>query len=126
MVRDAEANAEEDQKFEELIVVRNAADGIIHATKKTLEEAGDKIAEEERIAIQEAITQTEEALKSGDKEQIETKTKELTEVSSTLAQKMYTEPETSDGAAQKDSDSNSSGEAVDAEFEEVKDEKNDK
>ena len=126
MVRDAEANAEEDQKFEELIAVRNAADGIIHATKKTLEEAGDKIAEEERIAIQEAITQTEEALKSGDKEQIETKTKELTEVSSSLAQKMYTEPETSDGAAQKDSDSNSSGEAVDAEFEEVKDEKNDK
>jgi molecular chaperone DnaK len=94
--------------------------------KKTLEEAGDKIAEEERSAIQEAITQTEEALKSGDKEQIETKTKELTEVSSSLAQKMYTEPETSDGAAQKDSDSNQSGEAVDAEFEEVKDEKNDK
>ena len=126
MVRDAEANAEEDQKFEELIVVRNAADGIIHATKKTLEEAGDKIAEEERTAIQDAITQTEEALKSGDKEQIEAKTKELTEVSSSLAQKMYTEPGASEGASETDSSSNSDAEAVDAEFEEVKDEKIDK
>ena len=126
MVRDAEANAEEDQKFEELIAVKNAADGIIHATKKTLEEAGDKVSEEEKTAIQEAITRTEDALKSGDKEKIETRTKELTELSSSLAQKMYTEPEASEAAAETESTSNSNAEAVDAEFEEVKDEKNDK
>ena len=70
--------------------------------------------------------QTEDAIKSGDKEKIEAKTKELTEVSSSLAQKMYTEPETSEGATETESTSNSDAEAVDAEFEEVKDEKNDK
>jgi molecular chaperone DnaK len=125
MVKDAEANAEADKKFEEMIQVRNTADGMVHATKKTLEEAGDKATEEEKSAIEAAITETEEALKGDDKEAIEAATTKLTEASSGLAQRMYAEQaeagqeagaEQSEGSAQDD-------DVVDAEFEEVKDNK---
>jgi molecular chaperone DnaK len=124
MVQDAEANAEADKKFEEMIQVRNTADGMVHATKKTLEEAGDKATEEEKTAIEAAITEVEEALKGDDKEVIEAATTKLTEASSGLAQRMYAEQaaageqgaEQAEGAAQDD-------DVVDAEFEEVKDSK---
>jgi len=129
MVSDAEANAEEDRKFEELITVRNQGDAIVHATKKTLEEAGDKASDEERSAIESAIGELEEALKGSDKELIETKTQALTEASSSLAQKMYAEQAEAAQAAdaageQADSaDSNKADDVVDAEFEEVQDDK---
>src|SRR5690554_4957300 len=89
MVRDAEANAEEDRKFEELVQARNQGDAMVHAVRKTLTEAGDKVTEAEKESIEGAIKDLEEALKGIDKEDIEAKTQKLTEVSSELAQKMY-------------------------------------
>ncbi|MFT7110506.1 MAG: molecular chaperone DnaK [Psychrobacter glaciei] len=126
MVKDAEANAEADKKFEEMIQVRNTADGMVHATKKTLEEAGDKATEEEKTAIEAAITDVEVALKGDDKEAIEAATTKLTEASSGLAQRMYAEQaeaaeQGSDAGQSEDSANND--DVVDAEFEEVKDTK---
>ncbi len=130
MIKDAEAHSADDKKFEEIITARNTADGLVHATKKTLEEAGDKATDEEKDAINNAITPLEEALQGDDLAEIEAKTKDLTDASTTLAQKLYAEqaqeagadagagpgPETADtGAATDDG-------AVDAEFEEVKEE----
>ncbi len=89
MVRDAEAHADEDKKFEALVTARNTADAMIHATKKTLQEAGDEASESEKSEIEAAIEALETALKSTDLEDIEAKTQKLTEVSSSLAQKMY-------------------------------------
>merc|ERR1712070_828283 len=68
MVKDAEANAAEDKKFEDLVQARNTADGLAHATKKTLEEAGDKATDEEKAAIEKAVKEVEEAVKGDDKE----------------------------------------------------------
>ncbi len=120
MVQDAEANAAEDQKFEELVAARNAGDGMVHSSKKMLEEAGDKATDEEKAAVEAAITELEEALKGDDKDDIEAKTKALTEASHSIAEKMYAEQaaqgEQGEAAPEADDD------AVDAEFEEVKDE----
>jgi molecular chaperone DnaK len=125
MVADAEANAEADKQFEEMIQVRNTADGMVHATRKTLEEAGDKATEEEKAAIEKAIADLEEALKGDDKADIEAKTNALTEASSTLAQKMYAEQaaqaEGAPGGQQAGGSSKQDDNVVDAEFEEVKD-----
>jgi molecular chaperone DnaK len=125
MVRDAEANAEEDQKFEELVTARNAADAMIHATKKTLDEAGDKVEEGEKTAIEAAIAELEEAMKGGDKAEIEAKTLALTEASSSLAQRMFAESQADAAGAAESATTESGGEpdAVDAEFEEVKEDK---
>jgi len=123
MVRDAEAHAAEDKKFEELVAARNKADGMIHATQKTLKEVGDKATEEEKSNIEKAIAELEEALKGDDKDEIEAKTEKLVEASGTLAQKLYAE-QAQAGAAQgadQASDAGGAEEAVDAEFEEVKD-----
>ena len=122
MVRDAESHAEEDIKFEELIAARNMADGMIHATRKTLEEAGDQVDAGEKSSIESAIEDLEQSLKSDDKEDIEAKTQKLTEVSSSLAQRMYTEAQSAD-AQSAAADSDDASDAVDAEFEEVKDDK---
>ena len=124
MVADAESHAEEDRRFEELVIVRNAADSMIHSTRKILEEAGDKVTDEEKNSIEAAISELEESVKGDDKSDIEAKTQKLTETSSTLAQKMYAEQAQS--AAQEAGDTTSDGagdDAVDAEFEEVKDDK---
>jgi len=128
MVADAEANAEADKLFEEMIQVRNTADGMIHATKKTLEEAGDKATEEEKAAIEKAISDLEEALKGDDKADIEAKTNALTEASATLAQKLYAEQaqqaegaQGAPGGQQAGGSSKQDDDVVDAEFEEVKD-----
>ena len=127
MVNDAEANAEADRKFEELITARNQGDAMVHATKKTLEEAGDKVGDDERKSIETAISELEEALKGDDKDDIEAKTKALTEASSALAQKMYAEQAGAQGAdASGDAGQSDAGKAddvVDAEFEEVQDDK---
>jgi len=126
MVKDAEANAEADKKFEEMIQVRNTADGMVHATKKTLEEAGDKATEEEKTAIEAALAEVEEALKGDDKEAIEAATTKLTEASSGLAQKMYAEQAAAQQAGEAGAQQQEAGkddDVVDAEFEEVKDNK---
>ncbi|MDA0805582.1 MAG: molecular chaperone DnaK [Proteobacteria bacterium] len=125
MIKDAEANSADDKKFEEMVMVRNTADGMIHATKKTLEEAGDKATDEEKEAINTAIAELEEALKGSDKEAIEAKTTALTEASSALAQKMYADAAAAEGAEQA-AEGSAEDDAVDAEFEEVKDEEKDK
>ncbi|WP_257294352.1 molecular chaperone DnaK [Endozoicomonas sp. YOMI1] len=126
MVKDAEANAADDKKFEELAAARNQADALAHATRKTLEEAGDKATEEEKAAINKAIEDVEAAVKGDDKEEIEAKTKALSEASAGLAQKMYAEAQ-QQGEAQADAGAeqkaDAADDAVDAEFEEVKDDK---
>ena len=132
MVQDAEANAAEDKKFEELAAARNTGDGLVHATRKTLEEAGDKATEEEKTAINAALTELEEALKGDDKDAIEEKSKALSEASSGLVQKMYAEAQQqqagasgAEGAAKQEgaSATATADDAVDAEFEEVKEDK---
>lgn len=125
MIKDAEANSADDKKFEEMVTVRNTADGMIHATKKTVEEAGDKATDEEKEAINTAIAELEEALKGDDKESIEAKTTALTEASSALAQKMYADAAAAEGA-ENAAEAGGEDDAVDAEFEEVKDEEKDK
>ncbi|MBV57723.1 MAG: molecular chaperone DnaK [Pseudohongiellaceae bacterium] len=124
MIKDAEANVAEDKKFEELITARNSADALVHATKKTLEEAGDKVTDEEKDAINTAVTAVEEAIKGDDLADIESRIKALSEASSGLAQKMQAEQEAQAGAAKGAADAGASGndDAVDAEFEEVVDE----
>lgn len=126
MIKDAEAHSADDKKFEEMVTVRNTADGMIHATKKTLEEAGDKATDEEKEAIGTAITELEEALKGEDKDAIEAKTTALTEASSALAQKMYAEQAAAGEAGAEGAAESSEDDAVDAEFEEVKDDEKDK
>ena len=125
MVADAESHAEEDKKFEELITSRNTADSMIHATKKTLEESGDKVSDEERKKIESAITDLEGVLSGDNKVDIDAKTQALTEVSAALAQRMYSEEaqgsETSASSGESQTSSEVDSDAVDAEFEEVKD-----
>jgi molecular chaperone DnaK len=124
MVKDAEANAEADRKFEELVTARNTAEGLAHATRKTLEEAGDKATAEEKEAIEAALAEVDEAVKGDDKDAIEAATTKLTEASSGLAQKLYQEQaaqqQAGEAQPQADAGEESSGDAVDAEFEEVK------
>ena len=91
MVQDAEANAEDDKKFEELVQARNAADTLIHGCKKTLEESADKVEAEEKESIESAITDLEEILKGENQDKIVEKTKTLFEVCSCIAQLLYAE-----------------------------------
>ena len=117
MVKDAEANAEEDKKFEELVQARNTADGLAHAAKKTLEEAGDKASDEEKSAIEAAIAKVEEAVQGDDKEAIDSAAKDLSEASSGLAQKLYAEQQAQGADAA--GEQSTGDDAMDAEFEEV-------
>ena len=117
MVKDAEANAAEDKKFEELVQARNAADGLAHAAKKTLEEAGDKATDEERSAIEAAIAKVEEVVQGDDKEAMDAAAKELSEASAALAQKLYAEQQAEAGSAE--AGEQPADDAMDAEFEEV-------
>ncbi len=124
MVRDAEANAEEDQKFEEMVQVRNQADALVHATRKQIEEVGSDLATNDKEAIETALGELETALKGSDKEEIEAKQQALIEASSKLmeaaqakAQQAGADAGQDAGGAGKDDD------VVDAEFEEVKDDK---
>ena len=116
MVADAESHAEEDRKFRELVDVRNQADGLIHAAEKTLNDLGEKATSEERLNIENAVSDLKTVLDKDDKEAIEAKTAALAEASGSLAQKLYAEQQAeapADGATGADDD------VVDAEFEEV-------
>ncbi|UTF60256.1 molecular chaperone DnaK [Gilvimarinus sp. DA14] len=122
MVKDAEANAEADKKFEKLVTARNSLDGLIAATQKTLKEAGDKATDEEKSAIEAAIAEAEEAVKGDDVDAMEAATTKLTEASGSLAQKMYAEQQQQAGGEQQaDAQQEADDGVVDAEFEEVKD-----
>jgi molecular chaperone DnaK len=123
MVQDAEVNAEADQKFEELVTSRNTLEGLINATKKTVEEAGDKATDDEKAAIEGAVKEAEEALAGEDIAAMEAATQKLTETSGPLAQKMYAEQaEQAEGGGGADSaeQTEAGDDVVDAEFEEVK------
>ena len=118
MVSDAESHAEEDRKFRELVDARNQADSLIHASEKTLSELGDKASSEERLNIENAVSDLKAALEKDDQDAIQAKTAVLAEASGTLAQKLYAEQ-----AAQEAGDGEAStaegDDIVDAEFEEV-------
>ena len=125
MMRDAEANAEADRKFEEIAKARNTADGMIHATRKTLADLGDKVSAADKEKINAAITDLEQAARGDDIKELEAKIAVLTEHSAQLAQQSYasgqsTSPQQEAGAtasSQKDDG------VIDAEFEEVKEDK---
>lgn len=128
MQKDAEAHVEEDRKFKELIQTRNMADGIVHATTKAMNEAGDKIAGEEKEQLETALNSLKEALKGEDKEAIEARLKELSEISNKMSDRLYPAPEGAENSGAATDAGNSSDESaakaddvVDAEFEEVKD-----
>ena len=127
MVQDAEVNAEADKKFEEVVAARNTADGMVHAARKTLEEAGDNATEDERSAIDAAIAEVEEAIKGDDAGAMEAATTKLTEATGGVAQKMYAAQQAQDAPAGTDAaDAGAEpdqGDVVDAEFEEVKEDK---
>ena len=122
MVKDAEANAEDDKKFEELVKTKNNADMLVHATRKTIEESEDKLEDEEKNQVEEALKGLEEAISSEDIEAIESATKNLNDVLTPLTQKLYKQ-ESAEGQSDTNTDEDSSTEnTVDAEFEEVKEE----
>ena len=129
MVKDAEAHAEEDRIAKEMVDTRNMAENMIHASRKSMEELGDKVEENEKTEIEEAIKNLEESLKGDDKSDIEEKTKTLTEVAGKLAERAYKasadeqpqpSPAEADSAASSESDDEN---VVDAEFEEIDDDK---
>ncbi|ABZ00615.1 TPA: molecular chaperone DnaK [Pseudomonas putida] len=122
MVRDAEANAEEDRKFEELAAARNQGDALVHSTRKMVVDAGDKVTAEEKAAIEAAVVALEAAVKGDDKAAIDAKVEELSKVSAPVAQKMYAEQsaEQPQGGAQQAEPEAKHDDVVDAEFEEVK------
>jgi molecular chaperone DnaK len=126
MVQDAEANAEADKKFEELVAARNTAEGMVHASRKTLEEAGEHATDDERAAIEAAIAESEEAIKGDDAAAMEAATTKLTEATGSVAQKMYAAQQAEGAEAESGAeaaDDADQGDVVDAEFEEVKEDK---
>jgi len=127
MVKDAEAHAEEDKKFHELVEVRNQADSLIHATRKSMEQLGDKVSADEKSAIESAISDLQTAMKGDDKAEIENKTKALSEKSAKLAERLYAQGQQGGGEAGGQEEKAGGGaekdEVVDAEFEEVNDDK---
>jgi molecular chaperone DnaK len=128
MVQDAEANAEADKKFEELVAARNTADGMVHAARKTLEEAGEHATDDERAAIEAAITEVEGTIQGDDAAAMEAATTKLTEATGGVAQKMYAAQQAEGAAAgaegaEAQSEEADQGDVVDAEFEEVKEDK---
>ena len=128
MVKDAEAHADEDRKFHELVRARNDADNLVHATEKSMAELGDKVDGTERADIEAAVSDLKTAAEGDDAEVIQTKHAHLSELHAKLAERLY-QPDDADGAAGGPGDdganasSNAAGDdVVDAEFEEVKDE----
>ena len=125
MVRDAEANAEADAQFEALISARNTCEGMVHAAKNTLSEGGEHATDEEKAAIEAAIAEAEEALKGSDKDAIDAAATKVTEATSPVAQKMYQAQAAAgeQAGAGADAGVNNADDVMDAEFEEVKDDK---
>ena len=120
MIKDAEAHAEEDQKFHELVTSRNMADSLVHSTKQSLEELKDEISDDEKSAIETALSELEESIKGDDKEAIDTQVQNLSEKAQVLAQKAQ-EKATAEG--DEDDKSEGNDDVVDADFEEVNEEK---
>ena len=127
MVRDAEANADADAKFEELVQARNQGDGLLHATRKQIEEAGADLPSDDKEKIEAALTDLEEALKGDDKDAIEAKSQAVIEASSKLMEIAQAKAQAQGGAAPEgaapEADAAPADDVVDAEFEEVKDDK---
>ena len=121
MVKDAEAHAEDDRKFNELIEARNKGDSMVHAVEKSLKDFGDKIEADEKSQIEKSIEELREVLKGNDKEAIETKTNALAEASAKLAEKAYADAGAQQGGADADGAKAEAEDVVDAEFTEVKD-----
>jgi molecular chaperone DnaK len=122
MVKDAEEHAEEDRKFDQLVTARNQADGLIHSMEKSLRELGDKVSEDEKKPVEEAIKELREVLDGDDKAAIDDKTQKLSEAAAPIIQKAYGEQA---GAGEQTGEGDQSGgeDVVDAEFEEVDDDK---
>jgi len=131
MVSDAEAHAEEDKKFRELVETRNKADGLVHSVEQTLKDLGEKVATEERVKVENALNDLKAVLKDDDKDKIEKKLEALMQASSAIAQQAYAQQsgEGGEGAAAAGSAEGSGkdrGDVLDAEFEEVKDKDQDR
>ena len=124
MVKDAEANAEDDKKFEELVKTKNNADMLVHATRKTIQESEDKLDEDEKKQVEDAVVSLEEAIASEDTSTIESATKNLNDVLTPLTQKLYKQenPEAQGDTSVDDETAAENENTVDAEFEEVKEE----
>ena len=120
MIKDAEAHAEEDKKFQELITARNMADSLVHSTKQTLEELKDEISDEEKSTIESAVNELEESIKGDDKDDIDAKVQNLSEKAQVLAQKAQKKASAEDSEA---GNGKADEDVVDADFEEVKEEK---
>jgi molecular chaperone DnaK len=130
MVKDAEAHAEEDKRFRELVTVRNHADNMIHATRKSMTQIGDKLEAGERERIEGAIKDLEGVMKGDDKDLIERKTQALADASGKMAERLYAQQSAEASGAQEKAPPRGGGgerrgseDVVDAEFEEVKDNK---
>ena len=127
MVKDAKAHAEDDKKFHELVSVRNQGDNLVHATEKSLKDLGDKVSAEDRTKIESASAELKEVLKTDDKAQIESKIEALSAASQKMAEQAYAQSGAADAqgdaGANKDSSDKKDDNVVDADFEEVKDNK---
>jgi len=127
MIKDAQAHVEEDKKFKELVDIRNQADGMIHNAEKSLKELEGELSVEEKTGIESAVSELKEALKGSDKAHIEEKLKTLTDASGKMAERIYAkkgaEGAASDSAEPSSTESKHNEGVVDAEFEEVKDDK---
>jgi len=132
MVRDAEAHAEEDRRFRELVDTRNKADALIHAVEKSLKDLGEKVSGEERVKVEAALSDLRSALKGDDKDVINKKTEALAQASATIAQRAYADAQAAGGAGAGAAPGGAGGagssagaqgkdDVVDAEFEEVTD-----
>lgn len=132
MVKDAELHASEDKRFHELVDARNHADNLVHATKKSLKDLGDKVSTNDKTAVEAAIEDLQQAIKGDDKTEIEAKTQTLAELSGKIAQQAYAQASAGgaedsgftdaakEAAAKKGKGKGSQSDVVDAEFEEVK------
>ena len=120
MVKDAEANAEEDKKFEGLVQAKNNADMLVHATRKTVDESGDKLSDDEKESIEKAVTDLENAIKEENIDSIEASTKSLNDVLTPLSEKLYQASE--DQGVPEEPNNSDNENTVEAEFEEVKEE----
>jgi molecular chaperone DnaK len=127
MVKDAEAHAEEDRKFKELVETRNKADQLIHGAEKALKDLGDKVSGEDRAKVEAAVADLKSALSSDDKTAIEKKSEALAQASGAIAQQAYAQQAGAEGAAGAQANAGGSAggkdDVLDAEFEEVKDKK---
>jgi len=122
MVQDAETHEEEDKRFQELVTARNQADAMIHSTEKSLKDMGDKVSEDDKRRIEEAVSALREAMKGDDKDEIESKTQALAEASGKLAEHMYGQgAQGAEAGGQEHAQGSSEEDVVDAEFEEVDD-----